>query len=270
MPPAVGLVTGGVGLLGSTAAGIIGSKKANRAARQARSAAQQSLDRALSEQPQFFQPSTRQQQDLLNSFQNFQTRPQFFTPDQEAAAADRLTSRFNRQTEQGRQRLNESTAARGLFRTGVAAGQEREFLNRQNEVLANQLGDQSLQFQQQRANELFRSNAQTLQARQQAAALQQALLGGQQQQFGQFLNFAQQQAAAAGQARQAANQATAQAIAGPFQALTQAGLLGAAGGFGGFGGAGGGAAAGASGFAPTFQPQPIGFNTVPQGFFVPQ
>lgn len=235
MPPAVGLGIAGGGLLGSTVGGIIGSNKANRSAREARDAAQLSLNRAFANQPSFFQPNQQFQQDYLNTLLNFQANPQVFSREQERQAGNRLTDQFLRGADRQRQNLNESTASRGLFRSGVAAGQERELVQDQNRTLANQLSDQGLAFQQQRANEMARARALQLQALGQAGGFQQFLLGQQGNQFSQLLNFAQNQAAGAGAARQAANAATAQAIQGPFNTLTQAGLLGAFGGFGGGG-----------------------------------
>ena len=240
MPPAVAI---GAGVLGSGVAGAIGAGQASSSAKKQRRAAQESFNFAQQFRPDLFQPSQQQQQALLQALQSqalapqAQLQPEFFTRQQEQAAKGALTQDFNEQLARQREQVVASSARRGLFRSGVGAEQENQFVAEQSENLANALVGLQTQFQQQRAQEAART-FQLNQAAQQnrfgnilaAGNAQRAALGQQQALFNTLLGFSQAQAGAAGQAQQQANQALGQAIGGPFQALTSVGLAGAQGG----------------------------------------
>lgn len=247
MPPlAIGAL--GAGLAGSAIAGGVGAAGAQRQAARARRGAQATFEEAQRFRPDIYQPTTSSQARLLSALQQqalapaAQIQPEFFTPEQEEAAAEVLARRAGEVTERGRQATVASSARRGLFRSGIGAEQEREFVAQRAQSLDEALLQQQLQFQQQRAAEaqaVFGLNQQALAQRGallgQAGGAQRAQLAQQQDLFRALLGFAGAQAGAAGQTQAAASQATAQALQAPFSFLGQAGLLGAMGGFGGGG-----------------------------------
>lgn len=236
MPPPVLL---GAGLVGSAATGLFGASEAGNAAKNARRSAQQSFDFAQQFRPELFGPNAQQQSDFYRLLLQQQFQPTFFTPQQQAQAASSLTDQFNKQTEQGRQTLNESNASRGLFRSGIGAQQESQYLGNQNKTLQDLLLQQDLQFRQQNAAEAARAFGLNQQALGMAGNYGLNQLNQQQDLYRLLLGYAQGQGAGAGQATTAANQAFGQAIQGPFNALTQGGLLGMMGGFPGMGGGAG-------------------------------
>lgn len=236
MPPAAIL---GAGLGGSAITGLIGASEAGNSAKNARRSAQQSFDYAQQFRPDIFGPNAQQQSDFYRLLLQQQFQPTFFTADQQKQAASSLTDQFNKQTEQGRQTLNESNAARGLFRSGIGAQQEGQYLGNQSKTLQDMLLQQDLQFRQQNAAEAARAFGLNQQALGMAGNYGMNQLNQQGDLYRLLLGYAQGQGQAAGQATTAANQAFGQAIQGPFNSLSQVGLLGMMGGLPGMGGGAG-------------------------------
>lgn len=218
----------GAGAGAQTLGGLFGAHSASNQASRARQLAQQQFQFAQQFRPNLAMFSQPQQRALYEAILK-QGSPTT-TARQQRQARNVLTADFNKQTERQRQDLVESSARRGLFRSGIGAQQESQFLNEQNQNLDRALLNQQLAFAQDAANQRFRSlgAAQNFMSNQQA---QQADL------FRAMLGISQGQAGAAGNQSALANQAWQSALSAPANLLTQYGLLSALGG-GGQGGGG--------------------------------
>ena len=235
MPPAVAL---GVGAGVSGLAGLGGAFMSSRQASKARGAAQQQYEFAQLFRPNLFAPSGQQQQKAYSNL--FGARAQLYSPESTAAYNKALTNQFNRQTEVGRQQVAESSARRGLYRSGIGAQQESQFLSNRGRDLGEIMAQTRLQQQQQQAQYGLALRA----AQQQAMG---SALGRQQDLFAAMLGQAGASGQAAAQQQNAAAQAWGNAFQGPASLLGTYGLMNAMGGFGG----------GVPGSGGSFVPQPL-------------
>lgn len=249
MPPAVGI---GVAGLATAGAGAFGAITAADQASKSRRAAQQQYQYAQQFMPDIFSANPRQQEALYTAMLKQASQPGAYSPAQQRKAEGSLTKQYAKQTEVGRQQVAESSARRGLYRSGIGAQQEAQFLGERGQGLQDALLNLQLSFGQQR----MREAAMQQQALAQAAAFQQAQQGQQANLYQSLLGFSGQQAGAAAQQQIAANQALQGAIGGPANLLMTYGLMG------GFGG-GGGAMPAAMG------PNPLAYSPNQPGFQYP-
>lgn len=198
----------GAAAAAGTAGGLYGSHLASNQASRSRQSAQQSFDYAQRFRPDF---------GFFN--QQYGNGSPLFNQLAQDQAANSLRKSFGKTTEKGRQQVNESSASRGLFRSGIAAQQEGQYLSDQGANLANALQQQQLGFAQANADEIFRNR--------------QLALSGQSDLYRTLLNYAAGQAGAAGQQQTAASQALGGAIQAPASLIGQYALLRSMGGMGG-------------------------------------
>ena len=244
MPPAA--IPIGIGLgAASLGTGIAGAVSAGSRARGARRSAQSFFEQALAQQPTVSQIPLEQAVGLgglVNLAQRpvAQFQPTFVSPEQEQAQIDQIIADATKTQEQTLSALDERSARRGLFRSGIGQQQSREASQEIDRNLQNALANTRLGFTRERA----RQQAQAF-GLNQAAQAQQAQLfsnilneaarrtGQRQNVFQSLLGPAQAALGGAGQASAAAQQAFGNIGQSIGQAGQQALLLSLLGGGGG-------------------------------------